>query len=150
MEKNYVVQWEFYWNPFSMFWKCKPGLCLRIKHLLSLDANLLDYLLKQSLSKKHRFDILIYKINHDYQNIYFWHLNIFANYKNDFSCTSQKHTDNSTKYQFHGSGKALLFSSDELLPYKSTDLYELQSQFLHSVKKMWSRALFLMMVQFAF
>ena len=62
----------------------------------------------------------------------------------------KEHTHNSTKYQFHGSGKALLSSSDELLPYKSTDLYELRISFFMVSKKIWSRALFLMMVQCAF
>jgi hypothetical protein len=57
-------------------------------------------------------------------------LDFFANYKNHSHAHIKKgHTDNSTKYQFQGIGKALLFSSDELLPYGSTDLYELQYQF---------------------
>jgi hypothetical protein len=38
--------------------------------------------------------------------------------------------EKSTRYQFLGGGKALLFSSDELLAYASTDFLEQHYQFL--------------------
>ena len=43
VEKNYAGQLDVCWNLFSMFWRCICGLCLRIKPLFSLNANLLDY-----------------------------------------------------------------------------------------------------------
>ena len=43
VEKNWAGQLDFCWNLFSMFWRCTPGLCLRIKSPFSLDAKLLDY-----------------------------------------------------------------------------------------------------------
>jgi len=41
--ENFAWKSEFCWNLFSMFWRCIPGLCLRIKLPFSLDADLLDY-----------------------------------------------------------------------------------------------------------
>ena len=54
-----------------------------------------------------------------------------------------EHTEKSTRCQFHGGGKALLFSSDELLPHSPTDLHEAQYQFLHGVKKNQKQSLVL-------
>jgi hypothetical protein len=41
----------------------------------------------------------------------------------------------SNQFQFYGGGKALIFASDELLPYALTVLHEQQYQFLQCVKK---------------
>jgi hypothetical protein len=60
----------------------------------------------------------------------------FSKYRNDSHAPiKQEHIEKSTRCQFHGGGKALLFSSDELLPYSLTDLHKQQYQFLHGVKK---------------
>jgi hypothetical protein len=97
---------------------------------------LVGLFLKQSLFKKHDFDILVYSIYHDYQNVCFWHLKCFSKHKNGFHETIREGpTKKSTKCQFHDGGKALLFSSNELLPYSPTDLHEAQYQLLHGVKK---------------
>src|SRR6202050_4814691 len=40
-------------------------------------------LLKQSLFRKHDFAICVYKVYHNYQNLGFWHLKFFSNYKNN-------------------------------------------------------------------
>src|ERR1700683_4341283 len=40
----------------------------------------------------------------------------------------------STYNKYYGGGPSLVFSSDELLPYASTDLYEKQYKFLQCVK----------------
>jgi hypothetical protein len=79
---------------------------------------------------------VVYKLYHDYQNLCFWHLKIFSNDKK-FSCAQirEEHSEKSNQFQFYGGGKALIFSSDELLPYASTDLHEQQYQFLQCVKK---------------
>ena len=81
--------------------------------------------------------ILIYRLHHDHQDVCLWHLNFFSKYRNGshYAHIREEHTKKSTRYQFYGGGKALLFSSDELLSYSSTDLYEQQYQFLHGVKK---------------
>jgi hypothetical protein len=44
-------------------------------------------------------------------------------------------SDTSTGCHFYGGGKALIFSSDELHTYASTDLNEKQYQFRQCVKK---------------
>ena len=61
----------------------------------------------------------------------------FSKYRNGshHAYIREKHTKKSTRYQFYGGGKALLFSSDELLAYSSIDLHDQQYQFLHGVKK---------------
>jgi hypothetical protein len=75
-------------------------------------------LLKQSLFRKHDYALLVHRLHHDYQNLCFWHLNFFSKYRNDsHGHIKEELAENSTIYQFHGGGKALLFSSDELLPY---------------------------------
>ena len=99
-------------------------------------CRLIGLFLKQSLFKKHDFDILVYRIYHDYQIVCFWHLNFFSKHKNVFHAPiEEEHNDKSTRCQFHGGGKALVFSSDELLTYSTTDLHEAQYQFLHGIKK---------------
>src|ERR1700733_6722537 len=99
-------------------------------------CRLLGLLLKQSLFRTHDFDVLVYKLYHNHQNACIWNLYFFPKYKNgSHAHIREEHTKKSTRYQFHGGGKALLFSSDELLSYSSTDLHEQQYQFLHGVKK---------------
>jgi hypothetical protein len=49
--------------------------------------------------------------------------------------TSEDSSTVQIRFNFYGGGKPLIFSSDELLPYASTDLHEQQYQFLRCVKK---------------
>jgi len=44
---------------------------------IQLRCRLIGLFLKQSLFRKHDFDILVYKIYHDYPNVYFQHLKNF-------------------------------------------------------------------------
>src|ERR1700690_1939531 len=44
-------------------------------------------------------------------------------------------SEKSTTFHFHGGGKSLMVSSDELQSYSSADLHEQQSQFLQCIKK---------------
>jgi hypothetical protein len=98
-------------------------------------CRLVALFLKQTFFRKHDFDILVDRIYHDYQNVCSQHLKHFSKYRNDAHAPIKEEcTETSTRCQFHGGGKALLFSSDELLPYSSTDLNEQQYQFLHGVK----------------
>ena len=112
-------------------------------------SRLLGLLLKRSFFQKHDFAVLVHSVYHDYQNLHFWDLKFFPKYKIS-TCTHiiEEQTEKSSTYQFHGGGKALLFSFDELFPYASTDLHEQQYQFLQGVKKNRSRVLFLMMVMY--
>ena len=112
-------------------------------------CRLIGLLLKQSLFRKHDFAILVHRVYHDYQNLCFWHLNFFSKYRSNFyTHIKEELTEKSTGYQYFGGGKALLFSSDELLPYASTDLLEQHYQFVRVSKKIRSRVLFLMMVMY--
>ena len=47
----------------------------------------------------------------------------------------EKHSKISNQFHFHGGGKSLIFSSDELHPYTLADLQEKQYQFLQCVKQ---------------
>ena len=99
-------------------------------------CRLIGLLLKQSLFRKHDFAILVDRVYLDCQNLCLWHLNFFSKYRNNsYRHIKEELTEKSTRYQFFGGGKALLFSSDELLPYASTDLFEQHYQFLQCVKK---------------
>ena len=102
-------------------------------------CRLIGLLLKQSLFRKHDFATCVYKVYHNYQNLGFWHLKFFSNYKNNSHTHIREDTEKSTRFQFYGGGKALLFSSDELLPYASDDIHEQQYQFLQCIKKTTSR-----------
>src|ERR1700727_854102 len=99
-------------------------------------CRLIGLLLKQSLFRKHDFAICVYKVYHDYQNLGFWHLKFFSNYKNN-SHTHIREDDSqkSTTFQFYGGGKSSIFLSDELRPYTSDDIHEQQYQFLQCIKK---------------
>jgi hypothetical protein len=90
-------------------------------------------MLKQSLFGKHDFAVWVHQIYHDYQNLYFWQ---WRNYSNNFHLhTKEEYSDKSTRFNYYGGGKYLIFSSDELRLYVSVDLYEQQYQFLWYVKK---------------
>ena len=107
-------------------------------------CRIIGLFLKQSLFRKHYFDIAVYRIYHDYQNGCFQHLNFFSKYRNySHAPIKEEYTEKSTRCQFHGGGKALLFSSDELIPYSSTDLHEQKYQYLHGVKKIQKESLVL-------
>jgi hypothetical protein len=93
--------------------------------------------------RKHDFALLAHRIYHDYQNLHFWHLKTFSKSTNDSHTYIKEHAEKSIRYQFHGGGKALLFSSDELLPYASTDLHEQHYQFLQCVTKKYKQSLVL-------
>lgn len=99
-------------------------------------SRLIGLLLKRSFFRKHDFAVLVHSVYCDYQNLHLWDLKLFPKYKIG-TCTHiiEEQTEKSSTYQFHGGGKALLFSFDELFPYASTDLHEQQYQFLQGVKK---------------
>src|SRR5882762_11024715 len=110
---------------------------------IRFQCKLIGLLLRRSLFRKHDFALLVHRLYHDYQNLDFWHLNFFPKSKNDSHTHIIEHPEKSTRYQFYGGGKALLFSSDELLPYALTDLYEPQYQFLQCVTKKQKQSLVL-------
>jgi hypothetical protein len=99
-------------------------------------CRLIGLLLKQSLFRKHDFAICVYKVYHNYQNLGFWHLKFFSNYKNNsHTHIGEDDSQKSTTFQFYGGGKSLIFSSDELRPYTSDDIHGQQYQFLQCIKK---------------
>ena len=103
---------------------------------IQLRCKLIRLLLKQSLFRKHDFALLVHKVCHDHLYLCFWHLNFFPKFRNNtHTYSNEQYVQKSTRYQFHGGGKAPLFSSAELLPYASTDFHEQQYQFLHCVTK---------------
>ena len=115
-----MYSWSLSENQASIQFKCR----------------LIGLLLKQSLFRKHDFVVGIYKLHHDYQDLCFWHLKFFSNYRNNsHTYIREEHFEKSTIFHFYGGGKALIFSFDELQPYASSDLHEQQYQFLQCVKK---------------
>ena len=99
-------------------------------------CRLIGLLLKRSLFRKHDFATCVYKVYHNYQNLGFWHLKNFSNYKNNsHTHIGEDDSQKSTTFQFYGGGKSLIFSSDELRPYTSDDIHEQQYQFLQCIKK---------------
>ena len=105
-------------------------------------CRLIGLLSKQSLFRKHDFAVLVHRVYHGYQNLHYWNLNLFPKYKiSTYTHVVEEHTEKSSRYQFHGGGKALLFSFDELLPYAPTDWCEQQYQFLRCVKNKQNVAL---------
>jgi len=102
---------------------------------VQFQCRLIGLLLKQLLFRKHDFAILEHKACHDYQNLCFWPLNAFLEYKKDSHTHIKKELGKSTRCQFFGGGKALLFSSDELLAYASTDLLNSSISFSSVLKR---------------
>jgi hypothetical protein len=103
---------------------------------IHIRCRLTGLLLKKTLFRKHDFAACVYRLYHFYQNLFFQHLMIFSTYKFG-SCAQirEKCFKISNQFPFHGGGKSLIFSSDELIPYALADLQEQQYQFLHCVKK---------------
>src|ERR1700677_3887880 len=115
-----MYTWSLSENQASVQFKCR----------------LVALMLKQSLFRKHDFAVYVHRIYHDYQSVYFWHLQNFPHYKNNFHThIKEDHSKESNRFHFYGGGKALIFSSDELHPYVSPDLNEQQYQFRQGVKK---------------
>ena len=61
-------------------------------------CRLIGLLLKQSLFRKHDFALLVHKACHDYQNLCFWPLNTFLEYKKDTHTHIKKELGKSTRY----------------------------------------------------
>ena len=104
---------------------------------IQLRCKLTRLYLQQSLFKRHDFLICVHKLYFGYQNPLFWHLKLFSDYKCNPN-TQVKEEENINKSKtahIYGGGKALIFSSDELLPYASTDLHHQQYQFIRCIKK---------------
>jgi hypothetical protein len=90
-------------------------------------SRLIGLLLKRSFFRKHDFAVLVYNVYCDYQKLHFWDMKLFPKYKIG-TCMDivEEQTEKSSKYQFYGGGKALLFSFNEIFPYALTDLHEQQ------------------------
>jgi hypothetical protein len=80
--------------------------------------------LKQSLFRKHDFAICVYQLYFGSQKSSFWHLKLFPDEKN--KQIRENHLNRSNDSYFYGGGQALIFSSEELLPYALNGLPELQ------------------------
>src|ERR1700683_3027007 len=71
-------------------------------------------------------------------NLHFWHLGAFLTCKHNLSTKVAKESfdsSNPNTFGYYDGGKALVFSSDELLTYVSVDLHEQQYQFIRCIKK---------------
>jgi hypothetical protein len=91
--------------------------------------------LKQSLFRKHDFAVCLHKLYLGYQKPCSWHLRLFSDEQTNFDAQIRENCSNNLNvFDFYGGGQALIFSTDELLPYSSTDLSELQYKFLQCVK----------------
>ena len=100
---------------------------------LQFKCRLIGLMLKRSFFRKHDFAACVHQIYHDYQNWSFWQLKKYSN--DSHSHIKEECSDTSPGCHFYGGGKALIFSSDELHTYASTDLNEKQYQFRQYVKK---------------
>jgi len=94
--------------------------------------------LKRSFFRKHDFSAMVNKLVYSVQRSL-----IYSNssWGSIFTCRksfNHEVVDESLKmpstYKFYGGGPSLVFSSDELLPYATTDLHEKQYKFLQCVK----------------
>jgi hypothetical protein len=98
-------------------------------------CRLIELFLKKSLFRKHDFAICVYKLYLDCQKPSSWRLRLFSDKQTNFSIQiRENHSSRLNKNVFHGGGQTLIFSTDELLPYTSTNLSELQYKFFRCVK----------------
>jgi hypothetical protein len=115
-----MYTWSLFEIQASIHFKCKLTVLL----------------LKKSLFRKHDFAACAHRLYHCYQKLCFQHMQIFSAYRNgSHAQIREKHFNILNQFHFYGGRKALIFSSDELLPYTLTDLHEQQYQFLQCVKK---------------
>src|SRR6202050_4552826 len=94
--------------------------------------------LKRSFFKKHDFAVCVHKMYQSSLNLHFLHLGAFFTCKNNLFTNVAKesfNSSNSNTFGYYGGGKALVFSSDELLTYASVDLHEQQYRFVQCIKK---------------
>ena len=98
-------------------------------------CRLIELFLKQSLFRKHDFAVCLYKLYLGYQKPSSWYLELFSDGQTNFDAQiRENHSNDLNVFDFYGGGQALIFSTDELLPYASTGLSELQYKFLRCVK----------------
>src|ERR1700677_1315801 len=82
---------------------------------IQFKCRLIGLLLKQSLFRKHDFAACVYRVYHDYQSLCCWHFTFFSNSRNNsHSFIREDDSEKLTRFHFHGGGKALIFSSNEL------------------------------------
>jgi hypothetical protein len=111
--------WSLSENEVSVKFKCR----------------LIELFLKQSLFRKHDFAVYVYNLYLGYQKPSYWHFRLFSDKQTNFDPQIRENCSNNLNdFDFYGGGQALIFSTDELLPYASTDLSELQYKFLRCVK----------------
>ena len=101
-------------------------------------CRLIALYLKQSCFQKHDFSAMVDKLVCSFQsptvcNIFNWG-GIFTGRKGFSYEVVDKSLKMPNTYKFHGGGPSLVFSSDELLPYTSTDLQEKQYKFFRCIK----------------
>ena len=114
-----MYTWSLSENQASVMFKCR----------------LIALFLKKSLFRKHDFAVYLYKLWHDSQSVHLWHSKLFLNYQHHSNAQiSEEHSNISKRLPFYGGGKALIFSSDELLPYTSANLCDQQYQFVQCIK----------------
>ena len=114
-----MYAWSLSENQASVKFKCR----------------LIGLFLKQSLFRKHDFAICVYKLYLGSQKSSFWYLKLFPNEKTNFNIQiKENHLNRSNGSYFYGGGQALIFSSEELLPYTSNGLPELQYKFFRCIK----------------
>jgi hypothetical protein len=98
---------------------------------INFRCRLAGLFLKQCLFRKHDFAALVYKLYRSDHNLHCQHLELFPTYEKHFYCRNpERPSDSLNHFECYGGGKALIFSSDELLPYASANLNEKQYQFL--------------------
>ena len=103
---------------------------------IQLKCRLTALFLKQSCFRKHDFVVYVHNVYYSSGSLYFCNLKIFSDHKNHPSNTQigKEHPGKSHTNCFRGGGKALIFSSDELLPYVPADLHDQQYQFQRCIK----------------
>ena len=103
---------------------------------IQFKCRLIALMSKKSLFKKHDFVVCVHRVYCDYEHLCVWHWNFFSNYKiNSHAYLKEDQFEKSSKFHVYGGGKALIFSSDELCTYVSSDLHEQQYQFQKCIKK---------------
>jgi hypothetical protein len=91
--------------------------------------------LKQSFFRKHDFSAMVDKLVSSDQRSPIFSLNsILTCKKSSNHEVLNESFKKPSAYEYYGGGPSLVFSSDELLPYASTDLDEKQYRFLRCVK----------------
>jgi len=120
---------------FQHILKMYAWLLAENKISVEFRCKLIQLFLKRSLFRRHDFSAMVDKLRCSVQKWHTMNLGGVSSYSKGLDHEMPHNSpEMPIKYQFYGGGPSLVFASDELLPYTSSNLDEMQYKFVRCVK----------------